>query len=785
MGFGIGLSAGLKALTAARLGIETAGQNVANANTPGYSRQRLMQAAAYPFVMGNGFQIGTGVNVTDVSRQVDLGLERRLRLQLGVMGSADVDFSRWAEIEAVFNEPDAGLSKNFTDFFGSISKLQTQPANRSLRGGTVQEGKSLATAMNQLSARFAEIEGSSFHEISGHVQRINELANSIAKLNDQIAVMEANGSTANDLRDSRDLQVKEIGSLVDVTALERNSGAVDLMISGQLLVSGNRPVRMQAERNAQGLTELTFVGSNAPITPSSGKIEGLMRHEQGEIPEILAQLDRISRNLALEFNRLHTTGVPLSGYYTSSVSANPVQDLNGNGVFGDDLLNNSGLPFEVHNGEVYISVTDKATKDIKRTRIAIDPAAMSLQDVANALNAVDNVSASVDPAGRLRVSASSGYGFDFSNRMDPDPDDLGVFGGQKPSLGSSSQGPYDMSTLPSTLRVTIDGSNHDIGFALTDFANPSLATVDEVVTAMNNHPGFSAAGVAANVGGRLVIRSNSNGPNATLSLSQPGPGTPLTALTLPAPPNDVTGQTDPVQISVGGKYTGSENGSLSFVADGNGTIGVTPGLTISVYDAAGTKIASLDAGPDTELLENSPVEVADGVTLALTPGSVSAGQTFHVDTLADTDTSDFLVAVGLNSFFHGSTAADLAINPDLENSPNLLAASLNGEEGDASNLERILSLREQALGAMNDNTLEDFYSDLVGDIGFETSGAQTILYAEDQLLGAIEAQREAVSGVNLDEEMIELVKYQQAFEAASRFINTVNELTETVINLGR
>ena len=138
MSFGIGLSAGLKALMAARLGIQTAGQNVANVNTPGFSRQRVMQSAAFPFTSGRGFQLGTGVEVTDIQRITNAGLERRLRLQIGQFSSSRVDFYRWREVEGAFNEPNGGLSTDLSNFFGRLQKLQTSPESRGLRGGVVQ-----------------------------------------------------------------------------------------------------------------------------------------------------------------------------------------------------------------------------------------------------------------------------------------------------------------------------------------------------------------------------------------------------------------------------------------------------------------------------------------------------------------------------------------------------------------------------------------------------------------------------------------------------------------------
>src|ERR1044071_1275475 len=107
MSFDFGIGAGLRALIAARIGMQTAGNNVANANTPGYTRQRVELVSSLPFALG-GFQVGTGVDVAGISRLVDDGLERRLQLQLGLVGGAEVDQSRFDELEGLFNEPDGG-----------------------------------------------------------------------------------------------------------------------------------------------------------------------------------------------------------------------------------------------------------------------------------------------------------------------------------------------------------------------------------------------------------------------------------------------------------------------------------------------------------------------------------------------------------------------------------------------------------------------------------------------------------------------------------------------------
>jgi len=766
---------------AARLGIETTGQNVANANTPGYSRQRIMQTAALPFSTANNLQLGSGVEITDIQRITNGGLERRLRLQIGQFASSRVDYSRWREIEGTFNEPNGGLSGDLSNFFARLQKLQTSPESAGLRSGVTQGGQALANSLNHLARRFGEIENSSFHEISGHLLTVNQLAKDIARLNSDIANIESAQTSANDLRDTRELKIKQIGELMNVQVIDRGAGAVSVLVGGQMLVSGSTASELSAIQNTNGQTEILAGKSKLPLTITEGTVGGLLRHEQTEIPALLAKLDRLAGNLALEFNRLHSTGVPSTGSYDKLKSAYAVTDANGNGTFGDEQLSQSGLPFDISNGDLWVTVTNKTSGEMERSRIPISPGAMSLQGLTSALDSIDNLNATIDATGHLQVSASSGYGFDFSSRLDPNPDGFGSFGSDQPMLGSSTAGPFNL-TVPSTLQININGTPTNINFTASDFLSPSAATAEEVATAINNQLG--ASGAAKAVGGRLVIRANATGPSATLSLANVA-GTPLAQLGLTS--TSTTGATNGVEVTVFGQYTGKTNGQMVFVPDGNGEIGVTAGLTVGVFDGTGKRIATLDAGPGTELLTDQGVEVADGVMVRMTPGALSStdGDVFAMDTLADSDTSDVLVALGLNSFFLGNTAADLTVNPELEASPGLFAAALSGSASDPSNLERMLALRELTLTDLDSNSIENFYNRVVADVGFETAGADTILEAEDQLLAAIEAERQSISGVNLDEEMINLVQYQQAFEAASRLINVINEMTTTLVNLGR
>jgi flagellar hook-associated protein 1 len=226
---------------------------------------------------------------------------------------------------------------------------------------------------------------------------------------------------------------------------------------------------------------------------------------------------------------------------------------------------------------------------------------------------------------------------------------------------------------------------------------------------------------AKNVGGHVVIRSNTSGSSASMSFTD-GAGAPLAALGITTG-SARSGQVPGVAVEVHGKYTGTANDQLVFMPDGDGKIGFTPGLTVSVFDQGGNKVATLDVGQG--YVPSDPIAVLDGIEVSFGPGDLSAthGDAFALDTLTDSDSTDVLVALGLNAFFHGSTAADLAVNSALESNPDLLAAGLSDAAGDADNVARMMALRSSQLDELNSSSFEDFYGDLVGNLGFETASA--------------------------------------------------------------
>ena len=257
-------------------------------------------------------------------------------------------------------------------------------------------------------------------------------------------------------------------------------------------------------------------------------------------------------------------------------------------------------------------------------------------------------------------------------------------------------------------------------------------------------------------------------------------GTALPALGLSAGTH--TGQDLAVQVALTGEYEGDTNHRWTFEPRGDGTIGSTPGLEVAVRDETGTIVATLDVG-----LGYSPgnlIPGRDGVSVSFTLGDVSSsgGDAFSTELIADSDTSDVLVGFGLNAFLVGDDSISIDLRSDIRNDPRMFAASATGAVGDGGALLDMLRVQTEDVAEL-DGTLGEFYGTLVGSVGFEIGSVANAQEIETFLMASLESQREAVSGVNVDEELVKMIQYEQNYSAAAQFLQVVNQLNATILAL--
>ncbi|MEH7124269.1 flagellar hook-associated protein FlgK [Bacillus sp. JJ1773] len=347
----MGLETARRGMFTQQSALYTTGHNISNANTPGYSRQRVnfQQTSPYP---ANGLnrpylpgQMGTGVEAGSIQRIRDSFIDARFRSEnnkLGYYGSKSDALTR---MENVMNEPTSeGLSAAMDNFWNSLQTLGTNPNESGARESVLAQGHALADTFNYLSASLNSIREDLKQSIKVNVEKINTLASQINNINKQISQVEPHGDLPNDLYDERDRLVDELSQLVDIKVTTQPSGGLPSPIAegtykieilnpigkslGTLVdkntINGD-PNKLSYKADNDGYIESLSIGSGSPIEVENfakGSLKADIEafgyvnqtgNQVGRYPDMIDQLDKLAFTLLKEFNHIHKNGIDLDG----------------------------------------------------------------------------------------------------------------------------------------------------------------------------------------------------------------------------------------------------------------------------------------------------------------------------------------------------------------------------------------------------------------------------------------------------------------------------------------
>jgi flagellar hook-associated protein 1 FlgK len=351
------LSIGQSALAAAQVGINTTGHNIANAATPGYNRQIVVQGAAQAQNFGFGF-LGQGVDVTSITRVYNEFLGNQVQSAQTTLSGLDSYYSQIQQIESLLADPTTGLSAAMDEFFAGLQDVSTNPTSIPARETALSTAESLATSFQSLSGYFEDIERSLNGQIQASVSDINTLGSQIAQLNDAIGKAErASGQPPNDLLDQRDQLLLELNKQIKVTVVEQGSEYNVFIGNGQPLVVGTTASTLAVVASATNpeKTEVAFLASNGSLIPlagsalTGGELGGLLDFRTQSLEPAQNELGRVAIGLADTFNTLHQSGYGLDGstgnvFFTAGVPEVGEDGNNaGNAVIGAVISSSSAL----------------------------------------------------------------------------------------------------------------------------------------------------------------------------------------------------------------------------------------------------------------------------------------------------------------------------------------------------------------------------------------------------------------------------------------------------------
>ena len=479
-------SVGLSGLDAAKKGLDIIGNNIANAATAGYHRQRIELSPAYMSEVG-GILLGGGVVYEGVTRLIDSFLEGELLRQGSSLGQVSQELATLRSVENSFGElsTGSGLSKAIDEFFNALQDLSAHPGELIWQGQAVAAAEAMATQFRTLGEFLTTLESQIILEAGNTVGRINILLGEIAELNFKIKTLQIAGGEANNLQDQRDQCIAELSKLIGVQTVDREYGVIDVTIGGLPGVTGNTATELEVGLNEAGELGVTVAGSfNYRTDLQGGRLGGLLSLKNELIYEIHEDLDDLASAIIQQINQYHIQGVGSAGSFT---------ELTGWTMQDEDLAD---FDPPVVDGKIYIRVINTSTGEITRNEVDVDVSTDTLTTLATKITAITGLSASV-VSSQLRIQADTNYEFDFLPAVLPEPTNS-TLTGAPPTISVS--GIYTGTKNQAFTFTVIGTGSVGNGTLQLEVENGD----GEVVTTLNVGSGY-AAGDTLDIGNGIKI----------------------------------------------------------------------------------------------------------------------------------------------------------------------------------------------------------------------------------------------------------------------------------------
>jgi flagellar hook-associated protein 1 len=233
--------------------------------------------------------------------------------------------------------------------------------------------------------------------------------------------------------------------------------------------------------------------------------------------------------------------------------------------------------------------------------------------------------------------------------------------------------------------------------------------------------------------------------------------------------------------AISGIYSGSTNQTFTCTVSGSGQIGVDSGLSVEVRDGDGKLVTTLDVGAG--YAAGDKLQIGDGLYVSFGLGTLNDGEAFTVDALSNADTSGLLAATGINTFFLGTDASSIAIDPNIISDPALIATAAGPEMNDNNNIVKMAQLAQQGWNNLDNKTASEYFKGVIALLGQEISLKDMEQTNYKGLLQNLANQQDSVSGVNINDEAAQMLVFERMFQAVGKYMQTVQTSMDIVMEL--
>lgn len=829
-------SIGVSALATAQAGLLTTEHNISNVNTPGFRRQQIVQSANIPQYTGVGF-LGQGAQVVTVKRIYSQMLDGQLMQAQTQSSQMETYYAQVKQLDNMLADPSAGVSPALQEFFNGVQDVATSPASIPSRQAMLSGAQTMVARFQAINQRFTEIRDGVNGEIRSSVGVVNSYAQQIANLNQQIGIAQSAASSlqpANDLLDQRDQLVGELNQIIKVSTVQQTDGSLNVFIgNGQSLVIGAQSFTLAAASSPEDPERLevgaSVGGSSILFSKGSltgGTLGGLLAFRDETLDSAQNSLGRVAIGLAQTFNDQHRLGMDLNGALGTSFF----------NVAAPKVISNTSNSATSALTVSFSNVSQLTTSDYKLT-VGSGPVATLTRLSDNAvLFSGATLPQIVDGLTFSAMTAVAGDSFlikptingarDVSVRLT----DTSKIAAAAPIKTSAALGNTGSGTVSSG---TVNSFNDKVVFTFTSASTFDVVDTASGATLAKNVAYTSGGNISYN--GWTVKIANGAGPTTpamgdTFTIDHTVVSTTSTTatigqLTLASPPVDpFLSNSVRVVFDTAASYhlEGLSNNITGASSISGGVFvpvlsaGPNPGITVTggaatigasgagSYVSNGTK-TTITGGTITDTAGVAPYTIT-GATLTVEGGGFAGSTTFSGLTVtvdgAGTISIPAVGATGTASTFNGRPATGLSY---ASGGTNLLSAngwtvSLTGAPamgdtftvgtnagGVADNRNALLlaGLQTQNILAGGTTAYQGAYSQLVSFVGNKTREVEVMAKAQTNLVSQTQQAQQAVSGVNLDEEAANLIRYQQAYQAAGKMMQVATTLFDTLLSLGK
>lgn len=684
------LNIGMSGLSASQSSLMTTGNNIANVDTAGYSRQQTVQGTKASQQFGNVY-IGTGTTLADVRRVYNSYLDAQLQTTTSLNSDSAAYLGQVTPLDKLLSDSGTGLNGALTKFFASVQNVNAKPGDDASRQLLLSDAQALSNRFNsvssQLNVQNANINGN----LTNMADQVNKLAATVAQLNQKISEISSSGGMPNELLDARNETVRQLSTFTGAQIVERE-GNVDIYLgSGQPLVMGNTVNKLEVvpgkdDPNRLAL-QLNRGSSTIDITSimTGGEIGGLLRYRSTVLDPAMNELGRVALVVADQMNSIQAQGIDK------------------NGDFGSNLFN---------------SINSAAQ--------------MAQRSIASGNNSVGsgNFDVSIEDTGKLTIND---YKVTFTSATD--------YTVQRLPDNTPVGGSYSTTTTPApviegfSLKLTGGSAAAGDTFKIT----PTRNAAANIKTEMTDSKRLA---IAAPLGASIAASGSGNG---TLTIPASGQPTLTTqfdiydAATKTAMQNGLKNST-PTKVVFGAVSADGTSQAYQFL------------------DAKGGVISSGTIKPGESNTLNLSIPLKDSTGAPIPPAP------------ATQYTAAFSMTIA------GSPSNGAGINVSLSQ-----PGSLDNRNGTA--LAGLQTAQTVDTGSASKGiSLNDAYGKLVEGVGSKAAQGKLDSAATSAILANAKGARDSLSGVDLDEETGNLVKYQQYYTASSQIIKAAQEIFSTLIN---